>query len=63
MKFQSTTDFQVEAETGEATRVPTLEEEEKLNEFLEMVDFHNITQRKCKNQNIADNILNQTSFK
>ena len=36
MKFQSTTDFQVEAETGEATRVPTLEEEEKLNEFLEM---------------------------
>ena len=43
MKFQSTTDFRVEAETGEATRVPTLEEEEKLNEFLEMVDFHNIT--------------------
>ncbi len=46
VRFQPTTNFRVDPSTGEATWVPTLDEEEKLNEFLGMVDYHNVTKRK-----------------
>lgn len=45
-RFKPATNFRVDAVTGEATWVPTLEETDQLYETLGMTNFYNINKRK-----------------
>ena len=46
VRFLPTTNFRVDAETGEATWVPTLEETDQLYEALGMTNYYNINRQK-----------------
>ena len=46
VRFKPSTNFRVDAKTGEATWVPTLEETDHLYETLGMTNFYNINKRK-----------------
>ena len=59
VRFQPTTNFRVDVETGEATWVPTLEETDQLYETLGMTNYYNVNKRKIpqlKEQNINEQI-------
>jgi hypothetical protein len=51
VRFKPSTNFRVDAETGEATWVPTLEETDQLYETLGMTNFYNINKRKIPQLN------------
>jgi len=51
VRFQPTTNFRVDPQTGEATWVPTLEETDQLSETLGMTNFYNINKRKIPQLN------------
>ena len=56
VRFQPTTNFRVDPETGEATWVPTLEETDQLYETLGMTNFYNLNKRKI--QQLKDQSVN-----
>lgn len=56
VRFQPTTNFRVDPETGEATWVPTLEETDELYETLGMTNFYNLNKRKI--QQLKDQSVN-----
>ena len=59
VRFQPTTNFRVDATTGEATWVPTLEETNQLYETLGMTNFYNLNKQKIpqlKEQNVNEQI-------